>query len=198
MASCTLQPCLKWLQWETVLQKLWCCHPSAAAPLCPTVPAVLPRGRVLEFLLELSISSIPELFLPSAANTILCAAIQEIPVTAPRVWGADKAPEQSPGAACTGRGSKGSLFAFTKSGSPSRAPPGCLTKEQTNKHKYVQWLHPSHRELFVVSGIVQSGFCSCALELFLRRPHWPWCSRQALLWDGSHLSGDGTRGSKVQ
>lgn len=88
---------------------------------------------MLEFLLELSISSIPKLFMPSAAKTIRCAAIQEIRVIAPGVCGADKPPEQSPGAACAGRGSKGSLFAFTKSGCPSRAPPACLTKDQNKQ-----------------------------------------------------------------
>lgn len=89
MGSSILLPCLKWLEWGQ-LQPMSCvlcrgsggCHPSAAAPLC-LVPAVLSGGCVLVFLLGLSISSIPKLFMPSAAKTIRCAAIQEICVIAP-------------------------------------------------------------------------------------------------------------------
>lgn len=51
--------------------------------LCALFLMSCPGGHVLEFLLGLSISSIPKLFMPSAAKTIRCAAIQEIRVIAP-------------------------------------------------------------------------------------------------------------------
>lgn len=79
------------------------------------------------------ISSIPKLYMQGTAKTIRCTAIQEIRVIALWVCKADKPQEQSLRAGCSGSGSKGNLFSFTKNPSPNQAPPGCITKDQNKQ-----------------------------------------------------------------
>lgn len=93
----------------------------------------------------------------SAAKTIQCTAIQEIRVIALPVCKVDKPQEQSLRVGCSGSGSKGSLFGFTKNCSPNQAPVFCYSKRQsqTNSNMCSGSMLPV---LFVVFYIVNSGF----------------------------------------
>lgn len=108
------------------------CRPHAGVP-----PQNGGKSQRLEFIKPTAffqcVSSIPKQFMQSSAGTIRCAALQEIPVIALGVCRADKPPEQSLRAGCSGSGSRGSLFGFTQNCSPDQAPPGCLTKEQNKQ-----------------------------------------------------------------